>query len=99
REIAKRSLKEMRRQGPIADAQAAAWLAEMEAAFPEVKQGDRISGRYEPGVGAQFYLNGQLRRRIDDAAFARLFFGIWLSPQPSEPALREQLLGVDGSRR
>lgn len=99
REIAKRSLKEMRRQGPIADAQAAAWLAEMEAAFPEVKQGDRISGRYEPGVGAQFYLNGQLRRRIDDAAFARLFFGIWLSPQTSEPALREQLLGVDGSRR
>ena len=28
-----------------------------------------------------------------DAEFARLFFGIWLSPRTSEPALREALLG------
>ena len=65
----------------------------MEAAFPDVKDGDRLTGRYEPGSGAQFFFNGQPRQRIDDAQFARLFFGIWLSPQTSEPALREQLLG------
>ena len=29
---------------------------------------------------------------IDDAELARLFFGIWLSPQTSEPALRSALL-------
>jgi hypothetical protein len=93
KEIASRSLKEMRRQTAIPDAQAAAWLAEMEAAFPDVKAGDRISGLHEPGVAASFFVNGQPRRRIADAAFARLFFGIWLSPQTSEPALRQQLLG------
>jgi len=92
-EIAKRSLKEMRRQAAISDAQAQAWLAEMQAAFPDVRAGDRISGSFEPGAAAQFIINGQPRRRIADAQFARLFFGIWLSPQTSEPGLRERLLG------
>lgn len=99
REIAKRSLAEMRRQASIDQAQAQAWLAEMEAAFPDVKAGDRISGQYEPGAAAGFFFNGQPRRRIADARFARLFFGIWLSPQTSEPALREQLLGGSGAER
>ncbi len=96
REIAKRSLAEMRRQTTVTDAQAQAWLQEMEAAFPDVKAGDRLSGQYEPGTAASFFFNGQPRRRIADAQFARLFFGIWLSPQTSEPALREQLLGGSG---
>lgn len=97
-EIAKRSLKEMRRQADIGDAQSKAWLAEMQAAFPDVKAGDRISGSLEPGVAAQFFVNGQRGRRIADASFARLFFGIWLSPHTSEPALREQLLGGHAGR-
>lgn len=96
REIAKRSLVEMRRQATITDTQAQAWLQEMAAAFPDVKEGDRLSGQHEPGTAAQFFFNGQSRRRVADAQFARLFFGIWLSPQTSEPALREQLLGGDG---
>lgn len=93
REIARRSLAEMRRQAPIPDTQAQAWLQEMEASFPDVQSGDRISGQYEPGAAARFFFNGQPRRRVPDAQFAQLFFGIWLSPQTSEPRLREQLLG------
>ena len=97
KEIAKRSLAEIRRQGEIGPARAQAWLAEMEAAFPDVKAGDRITGRFEPGAAAQFFVNGQRGRRVADADFARLFFGIWLSPQSSEPQLRKQLL--DGHDR
>jgi hypothetical protein len=97
-EIAKRSLKEMRRQATVSDAQAQGWLAEMQAAFPDVKAGDRISGSLEPGAAAQFFVNGQPRRRVADAQFAKLFFGIWLSPQTSEPGLREQLLGGGSGR-
>ncbi|HEY9109767.1 MAG TPA: chalcone isomerase family protein [Roseateles sp.] len=97
-EIAKRSLKEMRRQAAITDVQAQAWLAEMQATFPDVKAGDRIAGSFEPGTAAQFFFNGQPRRRIADATFAWLFFGIWLSPQTSEPELREQLLGGGNGR-
>jgi hypothetical protein len=96
-EIARRSLQEMRRQAAISAAQADVWLAEMRAAFPDVKPGDRLSGSHEPGEAARFFFNGQPRRRIADAAFARLFFGIWLSPQTSDPGLREQLLsGANG---
>lgn len=92
-EIAKRSLLEMRRQQSIDEPTAQRWLAEMEAAFPDVKAGDRISGRHEPEVGADFFVNGALSRRIADPLFSRLFFGIWLAPQTSEPALRTRLLG------
>lgn len=92
-EIAKRSLAEMRRQSEIEAARGRQWLSEMEAAFPDVRAGDRLTGRYEPGRGAQFFVNGSLGRHIADAEFARLFFGIWLSAQSSEPRLREQLFG------
>ena len=93
REIAKRSLVEMRRQGEISATNAAKWLADMEAAFPDVREGDRISGVItEPGRDIQFFINGKPGRKVADAAFARLFIGIWLAPQTSEPALRKALL-------
>lgn len=94
KEIAKRSLEEMRRQQDIDDATAQRWLTEMEAAFPDVKPGDSISGHHDPAVGAAFSVNGKLSRRITDALFSRLFFGIWLAPETSEPALRKRLLGL-----
>ncbi|MFY7865133.1 chalcone isomerase family protein [Roseateles sp.] len=93
REIAKRSLSEMRRQVDISNEQGQKWLSEMEAAFPDVREGDRISGLQTPGEGVRFFVNGRLQRRIADPMFARLFFGIWLAPQSSEPGLRQQLLG------
>lgn len=98
REIAKRSLVEMRRQAEIAEDKAQRWLTEMEAAFPDVKAGDRISGLFEPGRGVQFFVNSQPRRQLLDAEFARLFSGIWLAPQSSEPGMREQLLKPTSER-
>jgi hypothetical protein len=92
--IAERSLKEMRRQGPIDEAQAQAWLAGMREAFPDVDDGQRISGRHEPAQGARFWFNGSPRAPSFDAAFSRRFFGIWLAPQTSEPEMRAQLLGL-----
>ena len=99
REIAKRSLDEMRRQTEIGASQAQAWLHEMEAAFPDVKAGDRISGLNEPAEVISFFVNGRLQRRITDPLFARLFLGIWLAPQSSEPGLRKQLLASVGDGR
>ena len=92
--IAERSLQEMQRAGPIPEAQARRWLAEMQRIFPDVKAGDRISGQHLPGQGARFWLNGQAMGQVDDPAFARLFFGIWLAPTTSEPGMRVALLGL-----
>lgn len=91
-EIAERSIKEMRRSKPVSDAQASRWTADMLRVIPDVRIGDRVMGVHQPGVGAAFWVNGKNTGDIQDAEFARLFFGIWLSPNTSEPKLREALL-------
>jgi hypothetical protein len=91
-DIAERSLVEMRRSATISDAQAKAWTAAMLRVIPNVKKGDRIMGVYRPGTGAAFLVNGKSAGEIMDAEFARLFFGIWLSPKTSEPKVRSALL-------
>jgi hypothetical protein len=90
--IAERSLQEMRRAGPLPAATEERWTAAMREAFPDVKEGDRITGVLLPGVGARFYFNGQPHSTIRDTEFSRLFFGIWLSDTTSEPRLRQELL-------
>lgn len=94
--IAERSLQEMRRAGPMPEAQARRWLAEMQRIFPDVKAGDRITGQHLPGQGARFWRNGRAVGQVDDADFGRLFFGIWLAPTTSEPDMRLALLGQEG---
>ncbi len=95
-DVAERSLQEMRRSTPISDARAAQWTAEMLRVIPDVRKGDRILGVHRPGVGAAFWINGKAGGEIRDAEFAKLFFGIWLSPRTSEPRLREALLAGAG---
>ena len=60
--------------------------------IPDVRTGDRVMGIHQPGVGAAFWVNDKNTGEIQDAEFARLFFGIWLSPNTSEPKLRDALL-------
>jgi hypothetical protein len=91
-DIAERSLDEMRNLETIAPAQAELWLAAMRNLFPDVKKGDRLAGIHQPGRGAVFYLNDRLLGEVADPRFSRLFFGIWLSPKTSQPALRDTLL-------
>ncbi|WP_416559856.1 chalcone isomerase family protein [Limnohabitans sp. yimb22184] len=90
--IASRSINEMRRVGSFSDAQAQSWLAAMRELFPNVSAGERITGVNLPGVGAEFWVNGQRVGVVKDEAFARLFFGIWLDERTSEPKMRVQLL-------
>jgi Chalcone isomerase-like len=91
-EVAERSIKEIRRSVPVTDAQASRWIADMLRVLPDVQKGDRVLGVHQPGVGASFWVNGKSSGQVQDAEFARLFFGIWLSPNTSEPKLREALL-------
>jgi hypothetical protein len=92
RDIAERSIAEMRRAGSFSEAKARAWVADMLRVLPSVRKGDQLTGLHRPGVGASFFVNGQASGEILDAEFAQLFFGIWLSPKTSEPQLRSALL-------
>lgn len=90
--IAERSIEEMRRGGDMAPEQAERWLMAMKQAFPDVNQGDRMTGIQTPGRATRFFVNGKISGEIRDAEFTRRFFGIWLSARTSEPRLREALL-------
>jgi len=91
-DIAQRSMAEMRRQAPLDAELQVHWETLMRTLFPDVKAGDRITGVHLPGAGALFWSNGRLLGEVRDSRFAKLFFGIWLSPQTSEPQLRQALL-------
>lgn len=91
--IAERSLKEMQGVGEVSAEQGTRWLQEMQRVFPNVAAGDRLTGIHRPAEGARFFLNGRLQGEVRDAAFAKLFFSIWLSPRTSQPQLRLALLG------
>jgi len=91
-EIAKRSIAEMRRQGPMTAQEESAWEDQMRTLFPNVNAGDNLTGVHLPGRGAEFWSGGRKLGEVRDVAFSQRFFGIWLSPQTSEPALRLALL-------
>lgn len=96
-DIASRSVKEMR--GLKDDATTdeillAAWHKEMRALFPDVKEGDAITGVYVPDEEMKFYLNHDLIGAISDKRFGKKFLAIWLSEYTSQPDLRATLLGL-----
>ena len=90
--IAERSIEEMQRAAEITPAQQRVWLAAMQRCFPDVVEGDRMTGVHLPGTAARFFVNGAFVGEVRDAEFTRLFFGIWLAPTTSEPELRAALL-------
>ncbi|WP_051378812.1 hypothetical protein [Derxia gummosa] len=92
--IAERSVAEMRRIGPFDEERARRWLALMRDAFPDVTANDRLLGLHDGRGGVRFFHNGRPTASLDDADYARLFFGIWLAPATSAPTLRAALIGA-----
>jgi hypothetical protein len=92
--IAERSVAEMRRVGSFSDEQARAWLALMTQAFPNVVAKDRLIGLHDGKGGVRFFHNAKPTASTTDREYAKLFFGIWLHPETSAPALRQALIGA-----
>jgi hypothetical protein len=90
--IAARSVDEMVGIGQGTEAQRQAWGEAMRRLFPDVSSGDRILGQYTPRGPSRFFHNDRPLGTIEDPDFGRAFFGIWLDPRTSEPAMRESLL-------
>jgi Chalcone isomerase-like len=91
--IAARSVEEMTKLGFGTAEQRARWGELLKQMLPDVSDGDSLTGVNVPMRGVRFYQNGKPIGTIEDREFARAFFGIWLDPRTSEPALRKQLLG------
>lgn len=88
--IAEASVNEMRKL-VAATPRLEAWGAQMARIFPDVRDGDHLIGFWQP-EGARFLQGGRVLGDVDDPAFARAFFGIWLDENTSAPGLRAALL-------
>lgn len=93
-DIADRSAKEMRKLGYKDEMKLAAWHREMEKMFPDVEEGQAITGVRTKDNKAVFYFGEKRLGVIESEGFAEAFFGIWLSEKTSEPSLREKLISA-----
>ena len=91
RDIADASVKEIRNLGVADEARLRGWGEQMTGIFPDVRPGDHILGVQLPDE-ARFFFNDRSIGTIDDPAFARAFFAIWLDARTSAPDLRAALL-------
>ena len=95
KKIAERSIDEMKKQGSVSADDADKWLSLMERIFPDVSEGDVITGIATKEGTSVFYVNGEKADEINDVTFTQRFFDIWLSDETSEPKFRKKLLGKD----
>lgn len=91
--IAIASIDEIKKLGLGSAAQHEQWLADMKKIFPDVDEGQQLTGIFTPGQASRFFFNGKHVGDITDPEFGLAFFGIWLHPKTSAPKLRQALLG------
>ena len=93
KDIAERSVKEMKGQGISDKAVLERWEKEMKALLPDVEEGDRLTGVADSQGNTQFYYNDEPLGKVEEEAFTDAFFAIWLAENTSEPAVRKALTG------
>lgn len=90
--IATASIEQMQKIGAGTAAQHAQWLSSMQAIFPDVQDGTRLTAIFSPQAATRFLRDGQPLAGIADPEFGPAFAAIWLSPATTAPKLRMQLL-------
>ncbi|QBF82107.1 hypothetical protein EXU30_04840 [Shewanella maritima] len=62
-------------------------------AWPDVKQGDRLTFKVNTNGEGAFWYNDEHVHTVSTPYFSQAFVSIWLSENTSEPGLRQALLG------
>ena len=97
--LVNRSLREMKGVDPkLSDADIERYRKAM-AFFAPASSGDEMTMLYQPGQpgkneSVRFFKNGAPTGEVSEPGFAQDFFGVWLSPNTSEPDLRKSLLNL-----
>lgn len=95
KDIADRSVEEMREQGYGDEIKLAAWNTQLKTIFPDVENGTVLSAVFIPDQKKTIFYNGNKQIGIiKDAEFTKWFSDIWLGEKTSEPTLRRKLLGL-----
>ena len=93
KDIAERSVDEMKDTGVSDALKLADWGKQMQAIFPDVKDGSNITAVATKKGATIFFSEGKQIGVVADKGFAPAFFGIWLKPTTSDKSLRGKLLG------
>ena len=93
-DIAKRSVKEMRKQGFDDKDMLDAWQQVMTEIFPNVLEGEQLTGVLNADLTTVFYKDEEIIGTVEDTQFGEQFFAIWLNEKTSEPGLRKKLIGA-----
>lgn len=83
---------DIRDQGVANDETLARWQKVLDESLPAVEEDDTIIGLTMPGKKALLFYNGKIVTAIDDQAFSKAFFNIWLGKN-ADDRLCKQLLG------
>ncbi|TVP80882.1 MAG: hypothetical protein EA353_02735 [Puniceicoccaceae bacterium] len=67
-------------------------VEQINAAYTTVRDGDKSSLTFQPGVGTTLRIHGEPVVTIEGDDFARLYYQIWLGPKPLSQNLRSALL-------
>jgi len=68
----------------------------LNAAYLDVKPGDRYALTYAPGKGTELSYNGRPLIFIEGADFAAAYFAIWLGEDPIDREMRSKLINGEG---
>jgi hypothetical protein len=71
-----------------------AFIPRLKSLWPNISAGDSLT-LYRNNQSTEFYFNNMNIGVIDNEEFYKLFLAIWLSPDTSEPELRQSLIGAD----
>ena len=67
-------------------------IDQLNAAYRDVKPGDRYALTYVPDQGTELSYNGRPLITIQGADFAAAYFGIWLGKDPIDKDMRSRLI-------
>lgn len=90
--LAEASIDEIKRLGERDKKRLARWKDILTGVFPDVKEGDVLTGVKMPDGSARFFHQGAELPAIEDRALSDAFFAIWLDARTREPKLRARLL-------
>ena len=71
------------------------WLEQLNAMWPDIARGDNLVFALNAKGQSAFWFNGRPIGGIEDRDFGALFGGIWLDQDSPQPALRNQLIGLN----
>ena len=69
----------------------------MSAFKQKIVKGDEFDFVYTPAIGTQIIKNRKVLTTIKSLPFKKALFGIWLSNQPAQQSLKNEMLGVKTS--